>query len=29
MNCPKCLCEESVRYGIIKEKQRYKCKNCG
>ncbi|WP_373736377.1 IS1 family transposase [Bacteroides heparinolyticus] len=29
MNCPKCLCEESVRSGIIKEKQRYKCKNCG
>lgn len=29
MNCPKCLCDKSVRSGIIKGKQRYKCKECG
>ena len=29
MNCPKCSFEKSVKSGIIKERQRYKCKNCG
>jgi len=29
MKCSKCLCEESVKSGIIKGKQRYKCKGCG
>jgi len=29
MNCPKCSCDKSVKSGIIKEKQRYKCKECG
>lgn len=29
MNCPKCSFEKSVRSGIIKERQRYKCRNCG
>ncbi|KAA6307660.1 hypothetical protein EZS27_040668 [termite gut metagenome] len=29
MNCPKCTCEKSVKSGIIKGKQRYKCKECG
>ncbi|KAA6300783.1 MAG: hypothetical protein EZS26_003055, partial [Candidatus Ordinivivax streblomastigis] len=26
MNCPKCTCDKSVKSGIIKGKQRYKCK---
>ncbi|KAA6314819.1 hypothetical protein EZS27_034623, partial [termite gut metagenome] len=25
MNCPKCTCDKSVKSGIIKGKQRYKC----
>lgn len=29
MNCPKCTCDKSVKTGIIKGKQRYKCKECG
>jgi len=29
MKCPKCLYEKSVKSGIIKGKQRYKCKGCG
>lgn len=29
MNCPKCSCAKSVKSGVIKEKQRYKCKECG
>jgi transposase-like protein len=29
MKCSKCLCEKSVKSGIIKGKQRYKCKECG
>jgi outer membrane protein assembly factor BamB len=29
MKCPKCSCEESVKSGIIKGRQRYKCKECG
>jgi transposase-like protein len=29
MNCPKCASEKKVKSGIVKEKQRYKCKECG
>ena len=29
MNCPKCNCSKSVKSGKIKDKQRYKCKECG
>ena len=29
MNCPKCSCDKSVKSGIIKGRQRYKCKDCG
>ncbi len=29
MNCPKCSCSKSVKSGIVKERQRYKCKECG
>ncbi|KAA6323598.1 hypothetical protein EZS27_026978 [termite gut metagenome] len=29
MNCPKCTCAKSVKSGIIKGTQRYKCKECG
>ena len=29
MNCPKCNCSTSVKSGKIKERQRYKCKECG
>ncbi|KAA6342012.1 hypothetical protein EZS27_010215 [termite gut metagenome] len=29
MNCPKCTCNTSVKSGLIKGKQRYKCKECG
>ena len=29
MKCPKCICEKSVKSGIIKGKQRYQCKDCG
>jgi transposase-like protein len=28
MECPKCSCEKSVKSGIIKGRQRYKCKEC-
>jgi transposase-like protein len=28
MNCPKCNCSKSVKSGKIKERQRYKCKEC-
>ena len=29
MKCPKCICEKSVKSGIIKGRQRYQCKECG
>ena len=29
MKCPKCKSEKSVKNGIIKVKQRFKCKECG
>ncbi len=29
MNCPKCHSQEYVKDGIVKEKQRHKCKACG
>ena len=29
MNCPKCASEKKVKSGIVKERQRYKCKECG
>ena len=29
MRCPKCLCEKGIKSGLIKGKQRYKCKDCG
>lgn len=29
INCPKCNSNKSVKCGIIKEKQRFKCKDCG
>jgi len=29
MRCPKCICDKSVKSGIIKGRQRYKCKECG
>jgi transposase-like protein len=29
MNCPKCNCSKSVKSGIIKGRQRYKCRECG
>jgi transposase-like protein len=29
MNCPKCTCEKRVKSGIVKGRQRYKCKECG
>jgi len=28
MNCPKCKSEERVKNGIIKGRQRYKCRDC-
>ena len=28
MNCPKCSCSKSVKSGKIKDRQRYKCKEC-
>ena len=28
MHCPKCLSTSYVKNGLIKEKQRYKCKKC-
>ena len=29
MKCPKCSCEKSVKSGVVKDRQRYKCKDCG
>ena len=29
MNCPKCNCSISTKSGKIKDRQRYKCKECG
>ncbi|MGB0720132.1 MAG: transposase-like zinc-binding domain-containing protein, partial [Bdellovibrionales bacterium] len=29
MNCPKCLCAKAVKNGIVRSKQRYRCKSCG
>jgi transposase-like protein len=29
MKCPKCACAEAVKNGVVLQKQRYKCKNCG
>lgn len=29
MKCPKCQSENKVKNGIIKQAQRYKCKDCG
>ena len=29
MICPKCKSEEKTKDGVIKGRQRYKCKNCG
>jgi len=29
MRCPKCQLEKKVKSGIVREKQRYKCKECG
>jgi transposase-like protein len=29
MNCSKCNCSDSVKSGLIKGRQRYKCKSCG
>jgi transposase-like protein len=28
MNCPKCSCSRKVKSGKIKDRQRYKCKEC-
>jgi transposase-like protein len=28
MNCPKCASEKKVKSGIVKKRQRYKCKEC-
>jgi len=29
MNCPRCKSERKVKNGVIKEVQRYRCKDCG
>ena len=29
MNCPKCKSDQKIKTGIIKSRQRYKCKGCG
>ncbi len=29
VNCPKCSSEECTKDGIVKGRQRYKCKSCG
>jgi transposase-like protein len=29
MNCPKCNSGENTKDGVVKGKQRYKCKDCG
>ena len=28
MNCPKCKCHDKLKNGIVKSKQRYRCKEC-
>jgi len=28
VNCPKCLKQDAVKAGTVRDKQRYKCKNC-
>ena len=28
MKCPKCTSQENIKFGIVKGKQRYKCKKC-
>jgi transposase-like protein len=28
MNCPKCKSSHYIKYGIVHERQRYKCKDC-
>ena len=29
MNCPKCVSDDCGKDGIVKERQRYRCKSCG
>jgi transposase-like protein len=29
MNCPKCQSENKVKNGVVRNRQRYKCKDCG
>ena len=29
MKCPKCRSDEKIKDGVVKHKQRYKCKECG
>lgn len=29
MNCPKCQSAEFIKNGIVKNRQRFRCKNCG
>jgi transposase len=29
MNCPKCKSDEKNKDGVVKGRQRYKCKDCG
>ena len=29
MKCPKCQLEDKVKNGVVRERQRYKCKSCG
>ena len=29
MNCPKCKSDKKIKAGFIKDRQRYKCKECG
>ena len=29
MDCPKCSCSNSIKSGKVKDRQRYKCKECG
>lgn len=29
MICPKCESDQTVKSGIVKDRQRFKCKNCG
>jgi transposase-like protein len=28
MNCPRCKCSHNTKNGIVRGRQRYKCKNC-